>query len=306
MAIAKGKESKEAVEFTRYIGIAPVTVVAVNPNKEQHEKIFNTTLNEAPIYVTEQSTSDGQTYKNARISIIVKPITDKLGFDMPVQSISLFVQNRYRTNKDNTKVQVIDKYGRTAWGNIEDVKAKKALLDRNGNPLNIDVESYRPAYIGEEALTVFTREFLSISSPDVYDNNLKKFVPNTNAVLEECECRYVDLEKIFKGDFSEIMDAIVPVPTYKVRVMFGVKSDAESGKMYQTCCPNVFVRLENPKNTAFEKEIANMVNYATVSGRALNTEYEAVPVHEYTLKPTTITQTSEEFPTENSSALPWE
>ena len=53
MAISKGNASKEAQEFKRYIGVCPVFVKAVNPNKTEHEKLFNTTLEEAPIYVQE-------------------------------------------------------------------------------------------------------------------------------------------------------------------------------------------------------------------------------------------------------------
>ena len=51
MAISRGNASKEAQEFKRYIGVCPVFVKAVNPNKAEHEKLFNTTLEEAPVYV---------------------------------------------------------------------------------------------------------------------------------------------------------------------------------------------------------------------------------------------------------------
>ena len=40
MAFAKGKESVEAAPVKRYIGVAPVTVLAVNPTKAELEKIF--------------------------------------------------------------------------------------------------------------------------------------------------------------------------------------------------------------------------------------------------------------------------
>ena len=43
-AFGKAVESKESVEIKRYVGIAPVKIVAVNPTKEELESIYNTTL----------------------------------------------------------------------------------------------------------------------------------------------------------------------------------------------------------------------------------------------------------------------
>ena len=51
MAFAKGNESTEAAPIKRYIGVAPVTVLAVNPDKATLEQLYNTTLEKAPEYV---------------------------------------------------------------------------------------------------------------------------------------------------------------------------------------------------------------------------------------------------------------
>ena len=50
-AFGKAVESKEAVEFKRYVGIAPVQIVAVNPTKKELESIYNTTLEKEPEYL---------------------------------------------------------------------------------------------------------------------------------------------------------------------------------------------------------------------------------------------------------------
>ena len=47
MAFAQGSESKEVVRKL-YTGIAPVFVLAVNPSKEETEKLYNPELDEAP------------------------------------------------------------------------------------------------------------------------------------------------------------------------------------------------------------------------------------------------------------------
>ena len=44
MAFANGKESTEGASIKRYIGVAPVYVLAVNPTKAELEQIYDTTL----------------------------------------------------------------------------------------------------------------------------------------------------------------------------------------------------------------------------------------------------------------------
>ena len=40
MAVAAGRESTEGSAVKRYIGVAPVFVLTVNPSKEELEKIY--------------------------------------------------------------------------------------------------------------------------------------------------------------------------------------------------------------------------------------------------------------------------
>ena len=40
MAISRGTESKEAQSFKQYVGIAPVFIKAINPDKKQQEELF--------------------------------------------------------------------------------------------------------------------------------------------------------------------------------------------------------------------------------------------------------------------------
>ena len=101
MAIARGNESKEAQEFKRYIGVAPVFIKAINPDKKEHEALFNTTLEEAPKYVETKEDKDGKSYKNVRIQIVFKPDTEKIGFEMPLVTMALFLQDTPRVGGDS-------------------------------------------------------------------------------------------------------------------------------------------------------------------------------------------------------------
>lgn len=308
MAFAKGNVSSEPKEYKRFIGVTSVNVLAINPDKATHEKLFNTTLDEAPVYVTKVTTPAGTEVDNARISFILKPLKNGAEIEgLPLVTMSLFIQNRTFTNKDNTKVQVIDKYGNTCWVTKEDFQAKRVPNDKNGNPMNIDAD-YRAALVGEKELTDFVKEFLVIPSSTMWDNTLKKFVKNNKVDdMDSCICRFDKLENIFKGDFSEIKEAFGGMPDNKVKVMLGIRTDAQSGRMYQTVNSRVFVRQENPRMTAFEKEIKSLIDSAASRGVALNTEYEATEVHEYKVSANTLTPNTNEIPTQDTTdKLPWE
>lgn len=312
MAIAKGNESVEAREFKRYIGVTPVFIEAVNPDKKEHENLFNTTLEEAPKYVETKEDNDGNSYKNARIQLVLRPDTEKIGFEMPLVTMAIFLQDRPRVGANSGKTQVIDKYGRTAWAS-EDELASHAIPQYKNGPADID-KDYRPAYVGEEELMEFVKAYLCIPSITVWDNNLRKMVPNTRVKPEECECRFDNLASIFKEDFSEVKDALGFQPTNKVKVLLGVRTDVESGKLYQAVYTRKFLRNASTNFSSLDKEIQEMVKNAAESGRILNTEYQVVPVHEYSVEATTFTPVSTDRPTPSSdmpfddsvSDYPWD
>lgn len=312
MAIAKGTESKEAQEFKRYTGVAPVTIKAVNPNKAQHEALFNTTLNEAPVYVETKEDNDGNSYKNARIQLVLQPDTEKIGFEMPLVTMAIFLQDRPRVGATSGKTQVIDKYGRTAWASEEELASHSIPMYKNG-PADID-KDYRPAYVGEEELMAFVKAFLCIPNITTWDDNIKKMVPNTKVKPEECECRFDNLDKLFKGDFSEIKDAIDFQPTNKIKVLLGVRTDPESGKLYQAVYTKRFLRNSSTNYSSLDKEIQEMIRNAAENGRTLNTEYDVAPVHEYVVDATSFQPTeasapsagSEDMPFTPTTDVPWE
>lgn len=311
MAIAKGTESKEAQEFKRYIGIAPVFIKAINPDKKEHESLFNTTLEEAPNYLSTVEDSDGHSFKSARIQLVFQPDNEKIGFEMPLVTMALFIQNRPRVGATSGKTQVIDKYGRTAWATPTELSTHAIPMYSNG-PADLD-KDYRPAYVGEEDLMAFVKAFLCIPDVTIWDDNLKKRVPNPKVKSEECECRFDNLDKIFNGDFSEIKDALGFQPTNKVKVLLGVRTDPKTGRLYQSVYTRKFLKNSATNYNSIDKEIQEMINNANQNGRTLDTEYDVASVHEYSVTPTTFTPTSSTVPSEDmpfgaaeESASPWE
>lgn len=312
MAISKGNQSTEAQEFKRYIGVTPVYIKAINPDKKEHEALFNTTLEESPKYIDTKEDQNGNSYKNARIQLVFQPDNEGIGFEMPLVSMALFLQDRPRVGTVSGKTQVIDKYGRTAWASPEELAAHAIPTYSNG-PADID-KDYRPMYVGEEELMAFVKAYLCIPNITVWDNNIKKMVPNTKVKPEECECRFDNLDKIFKGDFSEIKDALGFQPTNKVKILLGVRTDTETGKLYQTVYTKKFLKNSSTNYSSLDKEIQENIKNAMENGRVLNTEYHVAPVHEYSVEATTFTPTSESTPSsempfdtaESNSSSPWD
>ena len=289
MAISKGNASKEAQEFKRYIGVCPVFVKAVNPSKTEHEKLFNTTLEEAPVYVQDKEDAEGNSYKNVRISIVMQPDVKKIGFEMPLVTMPLFVTNQKQFGAKSGKYQVVDKYGRFAWATEAEISAKEIPTNSNGKKADIS-NDYRIAYVGEEALTKFIRAFLYIPEITVWDNNEQCRVPNTKDKPEECECRLdvETFEKLFKGDFSDIKDILGFQPTNKIKVCLGVRTDA-NGRLFQSVYTKKFISNAATSYSSLDKALQDDIAYATTHNKTLNTEYSAKKVHEYSVTPTTFT-----------------
>lgn len=298
MAIAKGKESTEN-DFKRYIGVAPCFIKRLNPTKAEIEAIYGNTLEKAPEYVGEVEVTDGDTkvkYPNVRLSFLALPDQEKTGIELKPISVTLFLQKRFKYNRDKTKVQVIDKYGRTAWVTIDQCKNHEIPMYSNG-PANLD-KDYRPAYVGEEELTNFLIAYLNIPSVMRYNQAEKKWYMVDNP--QDSECRLDHIEDYFKGDFSELRSALALQPTNKVKILFGIRTDAE-GRQYQSAFTQMFLR----NNVSDYSKLDAAVQERKNAGAYSTTEFETTDFHEYSVKSTTLQDNTAEDPFASNSS-PWD
>lgn len=303
MAISRGNVSKEAQEFKRYIGVCPVFVKAVNPNKAEHEKLFNTTLEEAPVYVQDKEDAEGNSYKNVRISVVMQPDVKKIGFEMPLVTMPLFVSNQKQFGAKSGKYKVVDKYGRFTWATESEIQSKTTptYIDKETGEtkkFDIDMTSARVSYVGEEELTDFIKTFLCIPSITKWDNDEECMVPNNDVKPEECECRLEaeSFEKLFKGDFSEIKEILGFQPNNKVKVCLGVRTDANSGKLFQSVYTKKFMSNASTNYNSLDKMLQADASYAAENNKVLNTEYSTETVHEYSVTPTNFSAAPEAAP----------
>lgn len=321
MAIAKGNKSEEVQDFKRYIGVSSMFIKAINPNKAEYEKVFNTTLDEAPSYIKQVEDNDGNSFTRAKVQIVFQMANDKYPSDVELLkdfnnpdgtkiSMTLSLDNRPKTGATSGKTQVIDKYGRTAWVTPEELASHSIPVYSNG-PADID-KNYRPAYVGEEELVKFIKVFLEIPDVTVWNNDLGKRVPNPDVKPEECECMLESFDKIFKGDFSEITDAIGLMPTNRIKVLLGVRTDFNTGRLYQAVYNKTFLKNKVRNYNTLDKEIQNSIEYAAKNNKVLDTEYRVIPVEEYSVEPTTFTPSTDGVPTSDmpfeadvDSSSPW-
>ena len=292
MAVAKGR-STDTAEYKRYIGVAPVFINAVNPTKKELEGFYNTTIDNEPKYLGEVEVNDKK-IPNVRIDFIVTTDETVVGTALRTK-ISFFIRNEYRYNRDRTKVQVIDKYGRTAWVTIEQAKNHEIPTYSNG-PANLD-KDYRPLYYGEEQLTEFIRAYLGILP-------VMKYVDNTWVMREHPEEYEIRLDKIanyFKNDFSELKEIITYQPNNKVKVLFGVRT-TDDNKMYQTVFTDMFLKNSNSDYT----KLAKAVQERKDAGAYSTTDFEVCDLKEYVVKPTEIAETSSVVEDDLPMGNPWE
>ena len=281
MAFGQGQVSSEGGSIKRYIGVASVSVLAINPLKEELEKLYGRALDNAPEYVGEVEVGDTK-IPQVRLDFIVKADPDKyldannqpLNF---VNKVSLFIRRAYRYNKDNTKVQVIDKYGRTAWVTVEQAKNHEIPVYTSG-PANID-KDYRPAYIGEEELIKFLIAYLNIPACQRYING--EWVMNDADKLADSEAMLEHIEDYFKGDVSELRTIIGYQPNNKLKVLFGVRN-TDDGRQHQTVYTRMFLKNGVNDYSKLDKDVKQ-----TQEAGALSTsEFDCTELHEYVVEST--------------------
>lgn len=285
MAIAIGKEQKTDNTFKLYEGLCDVEILAINPNKDKLSKLIGRDIEKEPTYLTKAEDKDGNLVDNLRICFVVKARNYEVGNVVPegVQMLNFFVRKSQRTNTDKTKVQVIDKYGRTAWVTNEEAANHIIPMYSNG-PAKLDVD-YRPIYQGEEELTSFIKTFVNIPNVDVYNRTNGSWTTHNDP--SSCECRLDNIAKYFNGDLNELQAIVTAYEKNAVKTMWYVQ-DTDKGQ-FQQILNRVFmspsVQIKDSHVNFFNKKINEIQNNGGLSG--ITFKYEAIKEYS-TAQPTNI------------------
>lgn len=293
MAFGQGKQSTESNgNFAKYVGVASVKILAVNPTMNEWNKVTGGNMQKEPEYIS--TTNEG--IKQARITLLVQPKDTEV-----VIPVTFWFRKAPIQGTQSGKFQIIDKYGRTAWATKEDIEAKQIPQYSNG-PANIDID-YRRIVSGEAQFTDFLKAYLNIPALSYRDKNGNVIInPNPS----DCEARLDNIMKIFDGDFSEIKKILSYQKENYVKMLFGVKV-TDDGKEYQDVFMDLFLTNGNNNHVRFSKELTNSLSsgrqtYAKTYFGETNPDGTLIisDFHERVITPTTFTETKTEIPTDNN------
>ena len=219
-------------DFKYFTGVIPYNVVAVNPTLAELKELGVEYLQKEPEYITEMD-FDGNIVKNTNIDFWVQSVPDS---DIP--ELDILTQIRFRINhKDwvgqSGKTQFINRYGRTAWADSVE------MLDSNPYFIN---EGTRPSHRGEEDLHKFIFAWLNM----VYDTKSKQY--------DDC---LVNIDKIVKGDLSELKAIVIGSKEYKVKIVTGINVVEKDGKIkyYYTLYNQMFLKHNQTSTNRLEEYI---------------------------------------------------
>lgn len=290
MAIKIGKQSEEGV-FKLYKGVAAVNVLAVNPNKAELERITGRTYDEEPVYRGKDD--DGN--ETVRITFYTKTNPDakvNSGIEL-VLPISFTLVKARRVGQQSGKIQVIDKYGRTAWVTPAELESK-SIPQYSKGPANISAD-YRPAVIGEEFLINFLIKWLNIPGPANYKEG--QWIMKDNPEDSEVS---INLAKVFAGDVSELAEVVNMAREYLIKVAVGIRT-TEDGKQYHAVFTRDFAKNAVTDYSKLDAAITEFQN----NGGAPNTVFDVNPLHENVVESTQFTPNTEVVGDMPDFSSPW-
>ena len=274
MAI-KANASAQGSDFKRFVGVGSFRVLGVNPTKAELEKFYGREIQNEPEYLKKMvdTQDNNKPYEQLRLSFMIQaddPMTiaditprDKeaiktnASLESPYKTmITFFIDSRYRWNSDKTKVQVIDKYGRTAWVTVEQCKNHQIPVYSNG-PAKIDA-GYRPLYRGEEELTQFVDNYLNITPIETKNKNTGEWI--TNPHPEDCEGWLEHIKEYFTGNIKEIKEYCTYMPDNRLKLLTGIRTD-DQGNQYGTVYTRMTLRNGAKNYTRFKDSIEGQGSY---------------------------------------------
>lgn len=279
---------EEYIDVKKYIGVASIKVLALNPNNATLRSLGWTIPEDAnePNYIYKDA--DGK-YSGTQLRFIAQ-IQDME--DKPVISLTFWVRPEIRYNSDKSKVVIIDKYGRTAYATQEEYNAGEIPQYSKG-PANIS-KPYLPCHEGEEELVLFLMKLLNVTPLTRIDRLTGNWVDNANPGSLTID----DWKTLCKGDVSEVKGYLKMQPENCVKVILGVRVKQDN-KSYQTFLNTRYIgngagpaRDSGEYPSAVQAIGKFMDSHPNTASQYL---FSAAPVKEWKLEATEVKDNSETF-----------
>ena len=276
----KNSSSENYVETKKYIGVASINVLSVNPS--------NNTLRmygwqipedaEEPKYVT--TNNEGKKSARVRFLVQIQDLSDK-----PVIALDFWIRPDIQFNKDQTKCVVIDSYGRTAYATKADVQSHSIPQYSNG-PAQI-ASDYKPAHVGEEALIAFIMKYLNVTP-------LKTFIKASNTWVDSKNPGRLTIDRwndLCNGNVNEVKEYLKLQPENRVKVILGIRT-TDDNKSFQTFLSSTFISngarvdITTGEYSSARKAIDRWAEYHSGSS------FSATPVKEWSQSATEVVDNS--------------
>ncbi len=276
-AFGKQVEVKEGSGFKFRTGAVNMNVVAINPNKEELEKIYGREINFDPEYLgeTDISDSDGERkVKQIRLDFFLE------NEDKTVQAkIQYYVAQTHHASQTG-KVKVINSFGGDAWLTQDDVNSGTLP----GNMQWYKADGVKVAYRGEVDVIDMLKNLLNL--------------PWDPAKCDDPQDAYAKISKaewdtmITTGDVS-LLRGIADSTNNKIGVLLGVKTNATTNKQTQVVFNRKTLRqysIPGKKFTYLLKELDS----AKAGGAFGNVDFgpRDCELREYVKTPTVVTSNS--------------
>lgn len=261
----------EMVDYKKYIGVASVNVLAVNPTNDVLRNYGWSIPEDADerkyVFVKEK---DGKPSSSTKITILVQ-IQDLE--DKPIVPMDFWIGPEVRVNGNGDKAQVIDDFGRTAWATKDEIQAKKIPQYANG-PASISAK-YRLCHRGEEELTRFIFKYLNITPLQRFDRTLNEYVDTKNPG----SFSFDNWKQLCNGNVKELEGYFGLQPQNRVKVIFGVTT-TEDNKTYQTFLNTNYLGNSNrpDKSSGYYTAAQNAIKKYTERFPNGNDTFSAFPV----------------------------
>jgi hypothetical protein len=139
----KEQSQGQQTEYAKKVGLFEANVIAINPTMEEYKDILGMELKEDSKAVEYLGTSQDRN-TTLRVDFWLEEVKNKDKF-----KVTFFLENKERTNKDQTKKQYINNVGTCSWAD-----------DANNLPGWFANREYRVAFTGEEDLYNFVKTWL--------------------------------------------------------------------------------------------------------------------------------------------------
>ena len=303
--VSKVASNEEYVDIPKFVGVASVNVLAINPNNDKLRKYGWTVSENAeePKYVT--TTSDGKKSARVRFLVQIQDLDEK-----PIVAMDFWVRPDISFNKEATKAKVIDSFGRTAWGTKEEIQ-KHLIPQYSSGPANINSD-YKPCHVGEEELVNFLMKYLNVTPFQMFSKAKQEWVVNKNPGHLTID----HWDWLCNGNVKELAEYISLQPDNKVKVILGVRN-TEDNKTYQTFLPTTFIGngAMVDRNTGEYASARKAIDrYFENRDESVYT-FSATPVKEWGVSATVVKDNSDSqlpgfddpsYTTENPDDLPFE